>query len=71
MESVAIKTSGMHCGSCKMLIEMDLDELPGVAKADADLATGVTRVDFDPAEVTVDEIVAAIKGAGYDAEAVA
>ena len=70
MDSVDIKTSGMHCGSCKMLIEMDVNELQGVSLAEADLVTGVTHVDFDAAQVTVDEIVAAIKGAGYDAEAV-
>ena len=70
MESVDIKTSGMHCGSCKMLIEMDVNELPGVSVAEVDLASGITHVDFDPALLTVDEIVAAIKGAGYDAEAV-
>jgi copper chaperone CopZ len=54
-----------------MLIEMDVNELAGVSSAVADLATGVTHVDFDPAQVTVDEIVTAIKGAGYDAEAIA
>jgi len=71
MESVDIKTTGMHCGSCKMLIEMDVNELPGVSLAEVDLASGVTHVDFDPTEVSVDDIVAAIKGAGYGVEAVA
>ena len=70
MGSVDIKTSGMHCGSCKMLVEMDVDELAGVTKCDADLATGVTHVEFDPEQVTVEQIVTAIKGAGYDAEVV-
>ena len=68
MESVDIKTTGMHCGSCKMLVEMNVNELPGVSVAEVDLAGETTHVEFDPAEVTVDEIVAAIKGAGYGAE---
>ena len=71
MESVDIKTTGMHCGSCKILIEMDVNELTGVSLAEVDLASGVTHVDFDPAEIGVDDIVAAIEGAGYGAEAVA
>ena len=70
MESVEVKTTGMHCGSCKMLVEMDLNELAGVSLAEADLGSGVTHVEFDPAEVTVEKIVATIEGAGYVAEVV-
>jgi P-type Cu+ transporter len=71
MESVDIKTLGMHCGSCKMLVEMSVNELPGVSSAEVDLAGETTHVEFDPAQVTVDQILAAIKGAGYDAEVAA
>jgi copper chaperone CopZ len=71
MESVDIRTSGMHCGSCKMLVEMDVNDLAGVTKADADLAAGVTHVEFDPGQVSVEQIVAAIREAGYDAEVLA
>jgi copper chaperone CopZ len=68
MESVDLVTSGMHCGSCSMLIEMDVSELDGVAQVRADHATGVTHVEFDPAKVTVETIVGAIQAAGYEAE---
>jgi copper chaperone CopZ len=71
METKDFKTSGMHCGSCSMLIEMSLAETDGVSAAKADYGTGITHVEFDPGEVTVDELVAVIKGAGYDAEPVA
>jgi copper chaperone len=68
MTSIDLKTDGMHCGSCSMLIEMTLDDLPGVGTAKADFASGVTHVDFDPAIVGVDQIVSAIADAGYSAQ---
>jgi Cu+-exporting ATPase len=71
MESIDLKTTGMHCGSCAMLIEMDVSELAGVSAVKADPAAGSTHVEFDPSLVTVEEIVAAIKGAGYEAEVAA
>jgi copper chaperone CopZ len=71
MKTTEFKTSGMHCGSCSMLIEMSLAETEGVSAAKADFATGITHVEFDPAQVTVEDLVAVINGAGYDAEPVA
>ncbi len=71
MTSVDLTTSGMHCMSCSMLIEMNVGELPGVASVKADYATGVTHVEYDPAQVTVDEIVGAIRAGGYEAEVAA
>jgi copper chaperone CopZ len=67
MESIVLKTGGMHCSSCSMLIEMTVDELPGIGSVKADYGSGVTRVDFDPAAISVDRIVAAIVEAGYSA----
>jgi copper chaperone CopZ len=67
MESIVLKTGGMHCSSCSMLIEMTVQDLPGVRAAKADYGSGVTRVDFDPAAISVDRIVAAIVEAGYSA----
>ena len=69
MATVDLKTGGMHCSSCSMLIEMTLDELPGVSSASADYRSGVARVEFDPAVVSVDRIIAAVIEAGYTAEA--
>lgn len=71
MESVDIKTANMHCGSCKMLVEMSVTELPGIEKAEVDLAAETTHVEYDPAQVSVDDIVSAIRTAGYGAEVVA
>jgi copper chaperone len=67
MESIKLKTEGMHCSSCSMLIELTVGDLPGVAAANADYGEGTTRVEFDGAKVSVSQIVAAIVEAGYSA----
>ncbi len=67
--TVRIKTTGMHCHSCEMMIQMGLDDLEGVVSAKADSAAGETEVTYDPDTVGVDDIVAAITAAGYGAEA--
>ncbi|MFA5844277.1 MAG: heavy-metal-associated domain-containing protein [Coriobacteriia bacterium] len=65
-ESVKLVTTGMHCPSCSMLIQMSLEDLDGVSEARADFRTGVTEVVYDPDVVTVDRIVTEIRSAGYD-----
>lgn len=67
MQSILLTTGGMHCGSCSMLIEMTVEELPGISSVKADYGKGTTRVDFDPAVISTDEIMAAIVAAGYTA----
>ena len=67
-ETVRIKTTGMHCNSCAMLIQMTLDDVDGVESAVADVASGVTEVVYDPDRVAPAQLAAAIEGAGYGAE---
>lgn len=39
--------TGMHCASCKELIEEVCGELPGVQSCTVDASTGVARVEHD------------------------
>jgi copper chaperone CopZ len=68
MASTELNTTGMHCGSCSMLIQMTVEDLPGVESVKADYGSGRTHVEFDPAIVSVEQIVAAIVEAGYGAD---
>lgn len=61
-------TTGMHCHSCSMLIQLSVSDLPGVLGVSADSANGLTEVTYDPDQVTPDEIVQEIVKAGYGAE---
>jgi len=63
-----LKTTGMHCRSCSMMVDMTVGELDGVADVRTDHATGDTVVTFDDAVVNIGAIIDAIREAGYDAE---
>ena len=55
----------MSCGHCKAAVEGGLNELPGVERADADVAKGTVEVFYDEGTVTTEDLKAAIEEAGY------
>lgn len=61
-------TTGMHCSSCSMLVDMTLADLAGVVDSKTDHATGISVVTYDDALVSMEQILDAIRGAGYEAE---
>ncbi len=61
-------TTGMHCHSCSMLIQMSLDDVDGIESSVADSASGMTEVVYDAERVTPEVIIAEIVKAGYGAE---
>ncbi len=63
-----LSTTGMHCRSCALLIDMTVEELEGVLEVSTDYLSGNTTVVFDPDLVSVDEMISAIRSVGYDAE---
>lgn len=63
-----LSTTGMHCGSCAMLIDMTVGDLEGVESVSTEYADGSTTVTYDSDTVTLDQIIQAIRGVGYDAE---
>jgi copper chaperone CopZ len=71
MSTVNIKTSGTHCSSCSMLIEMNVGDLPGIEEVKASHADNLTVVTYDPSAVTAEEIAEEIRRSGYDAEILA
>lgn len=63
-----LATTGMHCRSCSMLIDMEVGELDGVSEVRTDHADGSTVVTFDDSVVSLDAIIATVRAAGYEAE---
>jgi copper chaperone CopZ len=55
----------MHCGSCVALIEETLLEQAGVRSATVDLDSARAVVGFDPTQIDVDALAAAVAEAGY------
>jgi len=65
--TVTLGLIGMTCASCSAVIEKTLKRVPGVVSASVNLAAETGAVTFDPAVVGVEQLVSAVKGAGYDA----
>lgn len=64
------KITGMHCTSCAMTIDMDLEDLDGVKSSSTSYAKEETDVEFDPSKVSDILVIEAIKKTGYIAEVV-
>ncbi|HJE51468.1 MAG TPA: heavy-metal-associated domain-containing protein [Tessaracoccus flavescens] len=62
-----LRADGFTCPSCVSKIEKSLDALPGVTDSKVHFATSRIEVDHDAERTTVDELVAAVKKAGYTA----
>ena len=63
---INLKIKGMHCKSCKMLIEDALDDL-GV-KSNVDNEKGTATIEFDENKISADKIKKAIEKEGYKVE---
>lgn len=61
------KIVGMHCTSCTIMIDMDLEDLEGVKKSHTRYAEAETEVEFDPDKVTDGLVVETIQKSGYSA----
>lgn len=59
------KISGMHCISCAMNIDGELEDKEGVKSANTSYAKQECEVNFDEGKVTVEEIIKIVKKIGY------
>ncbi len=62
-----IKVEGMHCHKCQKTIQKSLLQQPGVREVEVDFPSGLASVLFDPAAVTVRQLMDAVNDAGYRA----
>ncbi len=67
LASVVLPVDGMTCLTCELTIESSLKRLPGVTNADANVTQKVVAVSYDPAQVTVEGLIATINKSGYKA----
>ena len=66
-ESLTLPVLGMTCASCQDHVEEALRATAGVESARVDLMAHRASVVFDPALAAPEQLVEAIRGAGYDA----
>ena len=64
-ESVSLSITGMTCAACATRIEKNIAKVPGVQKANVNLATEKASVTYNPSEASVEDIIAKVKKTGY------
>ncbi|MFA4815116.1 MAG: heavy metal translocating P-type ATPase [Candidatus Gracilibacteria bacterium] len=67
-ERTILSINGMHCSSCAALITRKLKKTPGVEEANVNFASARAHVRYDAANVKVEDLLAAVKAAGYSAD---
>ncbi|MBE1575391.1 heavy-metal-associated domain-containing protein [Amycolatopsis roodepoortensis] len=66
-ETVIFQVDGMHCGSCALLVDDALEDLPGVLSTQTTVKKGISTVELDSDRSSVEDVVEAIEGLGYRA----
>lgn len=64
------KITGMHCSSCALTIDMDLEDLEGVEKSATSYAKQLTEIELNPEKVSDVLVIETIKKSGYSASPV-
>ena len=67
MKTIKLSIPGMHCASCEKLITAELEDLPGIHHSTITTAGLGGEVMFDDTLTSTQDILKAIKAAGYDA----
>lgn len=68
MKKTKLKIEGMHCSSCAMSIDFDLEDSEGVESAKTSYAKQELEVVFDEGEIEIGEIIKIIQKTGYGAK---
>lgn len=66
--TITLPVIGMSCAACQTHVERALRSTSGVSEASVNLLTNSARVSFDPAVAKPDDLIGAVREAGYDAE---
>lgn len=64
-QTVTFKIEGMHCNSCAMNIDGELEDTEGVSIAETNYAKSETVITYDPAKVTEAKLKEVIKSLDY------
>lgn len=66
---VTFPVTGMTCASCQAFLQRTLEHEPGVQSAAVNLMLNEATVWYSPAKTGVEQLVEAVRGTGYGAEA--
>lgn len=66
--TATFKIDGMHCTSCSMNIDGELEDTEGVISSSTSYAKATTNVVFDEGKISRKELVSVIEGLDYKVE---
>ena len=67
METITLKVNGMTCQGCVHSVTKVLQSVSGVAGVEVSLENGAAKISYEPREVSVERLKAAVDAAGYEA----
>lgn len=67
MKKIKLKIDGMHCTSCAINIDFDLEDIEGVKCAKTSYAKQETEIEFDEVKINEEIIIQTIQKTGYKA----
>jgi P-type Cu+ transporter len=65
MKRIKLKIDGMHCTSCAMNIDFELEDLEGIVSAKTNYAKQEAEVEFEEEKVKLEQITEQIQKTGY------
>lgn len=63
-----IKVNELKCKMCAVSIELAVKKLKGIEKYEANIDDEIVIVKYNPKDISLSEIISAIKKIGYEAE---
>jgi len=61
------KIEGMHCSSCAMNIDFDLEDVEGILAANTNYAKQLTEIEYENDKVKKEDIIRSVEKTGYKA----
>ncbi len=66
-EKVRLELTGLHCANCAHTVQRALQRVPNVFSAAVNFAAETAAVEYDPEQVTPEQLIHAVTEAGYGA----
>jgi Cu+-exporting ATPase len=63
--TITLKLSGLHCSSCSLNIDSEIEDLPGVLSIKTSYATQISVINYDPKLAKPNEFKTIIEKLGY------
>lgn len=65
-----LKIDGMHCTSCAMNIDMDLEDIEGIKTVRTSYARQECEVEFEEDKASIEIVIQTIQKTGYQAHVI-